>query len=135
VAAALEALELVCDTYLSVSTPVQIAAPALIASGAALREQVLARVRRNDTALRRGASLYPAVDVLQADAGWSAVVRVPATRSEEALVLGLLEDRGVLVHPGYFFDMPHEAFVIVSLLPRPAVFDEGVSRLLEYCGG
>lgn len=132
---ALEALELVCDTYLSVSTPVQAAAPALIASGAALRAQVLARVRRNLGALRHAAASYPAVDVLHADAGWSAVLRVPATRPEEALVLGLLEDRGVLVHPGFFFDFPHEAFLVLSLLPEPAVFDAGTAAVLEYAGG
>jgi aspartate/methionine/tyrosine aminotransferase len=132
---ALDALELVCDTYLSVSTPVQAAAPALIASGAALRAQVLARVRRNLGALRHAATSYPAVDVLHADAGWSAVLRVPSTRPEEALVVGLLEDRGVLVHPGFFFDFPHEAFLVLSLLPEPAVFDAGAFAVLEYAGG
>ena len=45
-------------------------------------------------------------------------------------VLGLLEGDHVLAHPGYFFDFPHEAFVVVSLLPPPADFGEGVARLL-----
>jgi alanine-synthesizing transaminase len=55
---------------------------------------------------------------------------VPATRSEEALVMELLERDGVLVHPGFFFDFPHEAFLVLSLLPDPALFAEGVRRLL-----
>jgi alanine-synthesizing transaminase len=59
------------------------------------------------------------------------VIRVPATRSEETLVLDLLEQDHVLVHPGFFFDFPHEAFVVVSLLPQPDVFREGVRRLVE----
>ena len=69
--------------------------------------------------------------MLPADGGWSAVLRVPATRSEEELVLDLLERDGVVVHPGYFFDFPHEAFLVVSLLPEPDVFARGVRRLLE----
>ena len=63
------------------------------------------------------------------------MVRVPATSGEEALVLDLLVRERVLVHPGYFFDFPHEAFVVVSLLPAPATFDAGLSRLLARAAG
>lgn len=128
---ALERLEVICDAYLSVSTPVQVAAPALIAAGARVRAQILQRVRRNYDALQSSANLRPAIEVLAADGGWSSVLRVPATRSEERLVLELLEEDRVLVHPGFFFDFPHEAFVVISLLPEPSMFDEGVARLLE----
>ena len=68
--------------------------------------------------------------MLPADGGWSAVVRVPATRPDEALVLDLLERDAVVVHPGYFFDFPHEAFLVVSLLPEPDLFARGV-RLIQ----
>jgi aspartate/methionine/tyrosine aminotransferase len=128
---ALARLELVCDTYLSVSTPVQVAAPALIAGGAAVREQLQARIRGNDAALRSLAREYPAVTVLRAEAGWSAVLRVPAYGSEEEIALDLLERDGVVVHPGYFFDFPHEAFLVISLLPPADRFLDGVRRLLE----
>jgi alanine-synthesizing transaminase len=129
VAAALQRLELICDTYLSVSTPVQIAAPRLLTDGAVVRERILARVRANDATLRRIISSVPSIEALNADGGWSAVLRVPATRSEEDLVLELLERDDVLVHPGFFFDFSHEAFLVVSLLVEPAAFAEGVSRL------
>jgi alanine-synthesizing transaminase len=128
---ALERLELVCDTYLSVSTPVQVAAPALIAAGAAVRSAILDRIRGNYATLRQLAAARPAIEALHAEGGWSAVLRVPATRPEEELVLELLERDGVMVHPGFFFDFPHEAYLVVSLLPDPAVFLEGVSRMLE----
>jgi aspartate/methionine/tyrosine aminotransferase len=131
VAEALDRLELIADTYLSVSTPVQIAARRLLASGAAVRASILDRVRANDAALRRLASPRPSVTVLPVEAGWSAVLRVPATRSEEDLAIDLLERDGVAVHPGYFFDFPHEAFVVISLLPEPDTFARGVERLLE----
>jgi aspartate/methionine/tyrosine aminotransferase len=132
---ALERLEVVCDAYLSVSTPVQVAAPSLIASGAAARGQILRRVRQNAGALRAAAARHPAVDVLPAEAGWSAVVRVPSKRSEEDLVVELLEQDRILVHPGFFFDFPHESFVVLSLLPEPVVFADGVRRLLERVDG
>jgi alanine-synthesizing transaminase len=131
IAAALQRLELICDTYLSVSTPVQVAASRLLTDGAVVRDRILERVRANDATLRRFVTPFPSIEALRADGGWSAVLRVPATRSEEELVLELLERDGVLVHPGFFFDFPHEAFLVVSLLPDPAVFAEGVRRVLD----
>ena len=127
---ALARLELICDTYLSVATPVQNALPALLERGAVVQAQIQARVRRNAHRLRGAAEAVPAITVLPARGGWYGVVRVPAVRPEEELVLELLERDHVLVHPGYFFDFAHGTFVVVSLLPRPEVFDRGVSRLL-----
>lgn len=131
VEAALERLELICDTYLSVSTPVQVAAPAFIEAGAAVRGAILGRIRGNYATLRHLVAVRPAIELLHADGGWSAVLRVPSTRTEEELVVDLLERDDVMVHPGFFFDFAHEAYLVVSLLPEPAAFREGISRLLE----
>ena len=128
---ALERLEVICDAYLSVATPVQLAAPDLLDGAGGVREQIRDRVRGNYAQLRALAAGHPAAEVLHADAGWSAVLRVPATRSEEDLVLTLLDEDGVVVHPGFFFDFAHEAFLVVSLLPEPDHFAEGVRRILE----
>jgi alanine-synthesizing transaminase len=128
---ALERLELICDTYLSVSTPVQHAAAALIASGAEVRARILDRIRANDRVLRRVSADYPSIEVLPCEAGWSAVLRVPSTRPEEDLAIALLETAGVVVHPGFFFDFAHEAFLVVSLLPETDVFTEGARRVME----
>jgi aspartate/methionine/tyrosine aminotransferase len=128
--AALARLEIVCDTFLSVSTPVQQVIGSLLAAGRDVRAQILERVTMNLRHLQTLVTLYPACSVQRVEGGWSAVVRVPATRTEESLVLDLLERDLVLVHPGYFFDFPHEAFVVVSLLPPPAEFGEGVTRLM-----
>lgn len=134
-AEALERLELICDTYLSVSTPVQIAAPALIDSGAETRRQILERIRVNHIGLGTAVQMDPAVELLAAEGGWSAVIRVPSRWSEEDLVLSLLADRDVLVHPGFFFDFAHESYLVLSLLPEPAVFADGVARVMEHVGG
>ena len=129
-AAALAALELIADSFLSVATPVQVALPELLREGAFIRMAILDRIRRNLKALRTAAASFPACDVLRAEGGWSAVIRVPSTRGEEALVLDLLERERVLVHPGYFFDFPGEAYIVVSLLPRQEVFADAMARLL-----
>ncbi len=131
VSEALTRLEFICDAYLSVSTPVQVAAPELIAQGALVRDQILARVRRNYQRLRDVIASYPDLELLEAEAGWSAVLRVPARTTEEELVLELLNRDDVIVHPGFFFDFPTEAFLVLSLLPPPQIFDEGLRRVVH----
>ena len=127
---ALAAYEIVADAYLSVSTPVQVAAPSLIESGAAIRTQILARVRANLASLRKQAAGHASVGVLPVEGGWSAVLQVPAVQSEESLVLELLDQDDVLVHPGYFFDFAKEAFVVVCLLVETEKFDAAIARVL-----
>lgn len=123
-------LEIVADTFLSVSTPAQVALPDLLTRGAVVREQIRARAIRNLAALTAAVDAMPAVTLLRPAGGWCAVLQVPTVESEEALVLDLLERDGVLVHPGYFFDFPRETFVIVSLLVEPEIFDAATARVL-----
>ncbi len=132
VSAAMNRLELVCDTYLSVSTPVQVAADELFRIGATVRAQILRRVARNYGALVERSRAADACSILRADGGWYAVVQVPSIQPEDELVVDLLEHRRVLVHPGFFFDFPREAFVIVSLLAPPPAFDAGVDQLFRH---
>jgi alanine-synthesizing transaminase len=124
-------LELICDTYLSVATPVQEALPSLLTHGSAVRTLIRERTTRNYRAFREMAIRYPSVTVLPSEGGWYAVMQVAAMQSEESLVLQLLEHEHVLVHPGYFFDFHREAFLVVSLLPQPDVFDRAMTRVLN----
>ena len=130
--AALAALEVIADSYLSVGTPVQVAAHSLLSAGISVRASIQARIRSNLSALRALAAEFPASEVLRVDGGWSAVLRVPSTRGEESLVLDLLRAERVLVHPGYFFDFPREAYLVVSLLPPEESFAAAVARLLRF---
>ena len=130
--AALAGLELIADSFLSVNTPVQIAAGHLLERGVAIRTQIHERVRANLAAIRQHAQLFPACEVLKVEGGWSAVIRVPAMLTEEQLILELLNREGILAHPGYFFDFQREAFVVVSLLPPLDVFRDGALRLLRF---
>jgi alanine-synthesizing transaminase len=128
----LKRLELICDTYLSVSTPVQDASAELMTRGAGIRSQIADRVRTNYRVLKEDVALVPSCCVLGADGGWYAVVQVPSFEPEEDLVLRLLTEHGVLAHPGYFFDFASESFLVVSLLPREAAFRDGAARLLRH---
>jgi aspartate/methionine/tyrosine aminotransferase len=129
--AALQRLEHICDTYLSVSTPVQAAAAELLAAGASVRAQIANRVRQNYQQLKVQTAAVPSCVALTIEGGWYGVLQVPSFESEEDLVLRLL-DAGVLVHPGYFFDFPRESFLVVSLLPPPAAFRDGIARILRH---
>jgi alanine-synthesizing transaminase len=133
---ALDRLELICDTYLSVGTPVQVATRALLETSVPVRDQIRERVRGNLARLREAmAATAGAATLLEPDGGWSAVLRVPSRDGEEALVLELLERDDVVVHPGFFFDFPREAYLVISLLPEPSTFATGVQRILERVDG
>lgn len=128
--AAVERLEYVADAYLSVSTPVALACPELVRRGRSIERAILDRCRANLLRLQAAVAASPSVTLLTPQGGWNAVLRVPALMSDEDLALQLLEGHGVAVHPGYLFDFPGDGFLVVSLLPKPEAFAEGVSRLL-----
>jgi alanine-synthesizing transaminase len=125
---AMEKLEWIADTYLSVSTPVQCAAGGLIEAGAELQRQIRDRTAAN-LAVAREVLAGSAADILKVEAGWNIVVRVPQVRTEEEWTLELLEREDVLAQPGFFYDFDAEAFLVLSLLTPSAVFREGVNRL------
>jgi alanine-synthesizing transaminase len=126
---ALARLELIGDTFLSASTPVQLAAPRLLASRHVAADAIQARLARNlDEAARRVAGTP--VSLLKVEGGWYATLRVPGTMSEEAWVLALLREEGVHVHPGHFFDFASEAYLVTSLLTPEGAFAEGVGRIV-----
>lgn len=125
---ALARLEIIADTFLSVSTPVQMALPALLESGASVRAQVQARIDRNLDALDRGLSRSPSVSLRRPQGGWTAVLRVPTPAHPDGLVRALLAE-GVLTHPAYFYDFAHDGYLVVSLLAPPHEFDLGLDVL------
>ena len=124
---ALARLEILADAYLSVATPVQLALPEIFALARETRAAISRRLARNRTALERAVA-GTAATVLRAEGGWYAVLRLPATRSDDEWALGLLEQR-VLVQPGWLYDFEGGPFVVISLLvPEPA-FAEGVAAI------
>ncbi len=132
VVAALARLEVIADTYLSVSTPVQVALSTLLAAQPAVRDELMARIDENRAALDRAvaaASPLP-VRVLPSHGGWLALLEVPRIVPEAEWVTRLACERGVLVQPGYFFDLDDGGTLVLSLIPEPPCFAEGVARVL-----
>jgi aspartate/methionine/tyrosine aminotransferase len=127
---ALDALELIADNFLSVATPIQIALPEILAIAPRIREAIHERTSANLTALKTTIATNPAAAVLPVEGGWSAVIRVPRIESDEALALRLIQEHGVVVHPGYFFDFDADGYIVVSLLTEKEIFAEGIARII-----
>jgi len=127
-AEAIEKLEWIADTYLSVSTPVACAAARLLAAGESVQRQIRQRTAGN-LAVAREALARSAAGILAVEGGWYITVQMPRIRSEEDWAIQLLSQESVLTQPGFFYDFESEAFLIVSLLTVPEVFREGIARL------
>jgi aspartate/methionine/tyrosine aminotransferase len=128
---ALDRLEVIADTFLSMNAPVQWALPAWLAGRAEIQEQIRKRVSANLAELDRQLATLPTLERLAVEGGWYAVLRVPALGPDEQTVLALLE-RGAWVHPGYFFGLPESGWLVVSLLGTEADFSTGMVTITNY---
>jgi aspartate/methionine/tyrosine aminotransferase len=128
---ALDRLEIIADTFLSMNAPVQSALPTWLEGSAAIQRQIQERVAANLAELDRQLAAVPEVSRLKVEGGWYAILRIPALQPDEQTVLELLE-RGVWVQPGYFFGMKDSGWLVVSLLTAVAEFRAGAARLVEY---
>lgn len=126
-----ERLEWIADTYLSVGTPVQTAAARLLDAGESVQRQIRARTRQNLNAVQRWLAGKCAAP-LHVEGGWYVILQIPRIRSEEQWSLDLLDQAHVLVQPGYFYDFESEAFLVLSLLPEPELFEEAIGRLTRF---
>jgi len=129
---ALARLEVIADTYLCVNAPVQLAIPSFLEQRHAFQQQVISRVRRNLAELDRQLAAQKTSSRLIVEGGWCAVLRVPATRSDEDLAIELLTTRGVSVHPGHFYEFPPDGYLVASLITPERNFAEGTGRLLSF---
>src|SRR4051812_1948058 len=129
--AALSRLEVIADTYLSVNGPIQHALPELFRQGIGLRSQLQQRVNENLAELDRRLVPQKTCQRLEMQAGWYAILRVPAVRSDEDLAIQLLEEHGVMIHPGHFYDFPADGYLVVSLITPADSFAAGIARLLQ----
>jgi alanine-synthesizing transaminase len=131
VSAALARLEVIADTYLSMSAPIQLAAPALLEQRHSIQALLRDRVRVNLGRLDRGLVKQKSCRRLKVEGGWYAVLRVPVTQSDEDLAIEILRQRSVLVHPGHFYDFPSDGYLILSLITPPENFRQGIARVLD----
>ena len=129
-----ERLELIADTWLSVSTAAQVAAPRLLDAAPAIAGVIRDRTARNLERLRAACARSTACRLVEPEGGWYALLRLPVGSEEQEIVLALLE-RDVVVQPGWFYDFEEEGWLVLSLLPPEAEFAEGVERLLGCLEG
>ena len=126
VRAALDRLEVISDTYLSVNTPAQLALPRLLSERQRVQEPLKRRLATNLQAIQGIHTPSAAWQPLRVEGGWTALLQIPRVRSEEDWVVALAEEDGVVVYPGYFFDFSSEAYLAVSLIAEPGSFREGL---------
>jgi alanine-synthesizing transaminase len=129
---AVDRLEIIGDTYLSPSTPVQLALPKFLSVRDSLQAQLQQRISANlavlDNMLRESKSLAR----LEREGGWYTILHVPVTGTDDDPIVALLERFSVLVHPGHFFNLSRDGFLVVSLITPQDKFKEGVQRLLKF---
>jgi aspartate/methionine/tyrosine aminotransferase len=131
VTAAMARLEVIADTYLSMNTPIQLAAGVLLEQRRAIQPLLLDRVRANLSELDRGLAKQKTCGRLEVEGGWYAVLRVPVTQSDEELAIDILHKVSVLVHPGHFYDFASDGYLVISLITSPGDFREGIAQVLK----
>ncbi len=131
---ALDRLEVIADTYLSVNAPMQHAVAELLEQRKSLQPMLLDRVRANLSELDRQLAPQSACSRLAVEGGWCVVLRVPAVQTDDEFAITLLRKRGMLVHPGHFYDFPRDGYLVVSLITPVEEFREGIDRLVRQVG-
>ena len=126
-------LQVIADTFLSVGTAVQLAAPSLLAMRERIQAPIRARTAANLAALGEALAPPSPASVLAPSGGWYAVLRVPRTRTDDEWTRALFDD-GVLVQPGWLFDFEDAGHLVVSLLPEAERFRDAAARIARRVG-
>ena len=129
---AVERLEILCDTFLSVNTPAQVALPKLLQSSESIRKQILQCIKSNYSFLSLLTTHHSPINILSTGGGWYAILKVPRTKSDEDWALELLDSYGIYLFPGYFFDFEEEGYLVVSLLVEEEKFQSAIKGVEEF---
>jgi alanine-synthesizing transaminase len=129
---ALDRLEVIADTYLSLNSLTQWAFPQLLEQRRSLQPQLLDRLRKNWGCLKSLVVGKNSCELLDTEGGWYAVLRVSGDRSDEDLATDLLQKAHVLVHPGHFYDFLSDGYLVVSLITPCEDFQKGISRVIDF---
>ena len=127
---ALARLEIIADTYLSLSSPTQWAFAELLEQRRSLQPQLMKRIRENWAALRKMAGDSSYCRLLETEGGWYAVLQVRAAENDEGLAIELMREAHVLVHPGHFYDFSGDGYLVLSLITEGEQFRKGTAKLL-----
>ena len=128
---AMDRLEVIADTYLSVNAPVQNAAASWLAHKDMMQQPIKRRLKDNLEFLKKQTDFHAGCRLLKMQGGWYAVLKLPNFINEEAWAIELLKETRVFVHPGYFFDFDEAPYIVLSLLPPQDIFQHGISCILN----
>jgi alanine-synthesizing transaminase len=129
---AVDRLEIIADTYLSLNSPTQWAFPTLFSQRHELQPQIMERLRVNWAFLRTEVSAASCCELLDVQGGWYAVLRTKRDEPDEDLAIKILREAGVLIHPGHFYDFPADGCMVLSLITPVEALRCGVHKLLQY---
>jgi aspartate/methionine/tyrosine aminotransferase len=124
-------LEIIADTFLSMNAPIQHALPHWLAHRHTMQRQISARTAKNLHLLNTMLAEQSLITRLEVEAGWYAVLRIPAIRRDEEAAIELIRKEGVFTHPGYFFGFSGDGWLVVSLLTPENDFQTGINALIR----
>ncbi len=128
---ALRRLEIMADVFLSVNTPAQNALSGWLEHAPEVKSRILERVRTNREILSSAVRGSTALSALPCSGAWTAILRLPDSTDDETFAYDLFNIAKVLAHPGYLFEFPSGSHLVLSLLPPPDRFAEGVRRIVQ----
>jgi aspartate/methionine/tyrosine aminotransferase len=129
---ACERTEVLCDTFLSVNSPVQVALPRLLQYGEIIRQQIQKRIKSNYSLLQSFTNHQSPFTTHQCEGGWYGILRVPKIKTDEEWAIELLEKRNVHCFPGYFFDFQTEGNLVISLLAEEEIFNQSINEIRKH---
>jgi aspartate/methionine/tyrosine aminotransferase len=131
VQAALDDLEIIADTFLSVHHPIQLSLPDLLSKSGAFRKDYRREVQSRWETCRALLQKIPGLKWVAPRGGFYLTVRVTGERerSEERWVMDLMEQKGVFVHPGYFFDLEDGIHFVFTYLTRPDILSDALRKI------
>lgn len=126
VSIALSRLEMIADTYLSVSIPIQNSLRCWLSQFKQINSEILNRVKHNYSLLETTVEKVPSVTVLIAEGGWNAIIQLPNIRQDDEWVEYFIQNSNVLFQPGYFYDFQGDAYLVMSLIQHPEIVEKAL---------
>jgi alanine-synthesizing transaminase len=124
-------LELLNDTYLGANYLTQSMLPVIFSEGFDFIEQMRIRFYSGIDIALEMLSANKSVTARRPDGGYYLFPEIITLKDEEELVLHLLKNHGVLVHPGYFYDCDKGIHIMISCLTEKEKLIEGLKRIVD----
>jgi aspartate/methionine/tyrosine aminotransferase len=125
-----EYMEIITDTYLSVSFPIQKALPELIKNQSSIQKLIAKRISYNLESLSSlDGSIYRPIIPM---GGWYIPIQVQTDYTEDEFSRKLLEKENILVHPGRMFQFQKGKWIVISLILPEEDFLISIAKLNSF---